>query len=79
MDRVVTSVIRTNANGTTSDDDNILRGLEPLLPLRNELTDFRVVFWVVDRTGPLGPSRQHEDCVSAGDKSRLEKTVSDYY
>lgn len=62
--------LRTNANSTTSNDHNILRGLKALLPLGHELTNVRVALWIVDGTSPLGSSRQHEDC-------ETEKTSDD--
>jgi hypothetical protein len=66
--------LRTDANSTTSNDHNVLCGLEALLPLRHELTNIGVALWVVDGTSPLGPSRQHEDC-EAGDQLVIVITV----
>ena len=61
-DNVAKNGLRTNADGTTSNDYHVLRGFKALLPLGHELTNVRIALWVVDRTGPLGSSRQHKDC-----------------
>jgi hypothetical protein len=59
---VVTNILRTDTNSATSNDHDVLCGLETLLPLRHELTNVSVAFWVVDGTSPLGSSRQYKDC-----------------
>jgi len=56
------NVRRTNAYRATSNNHDVLRGLKTLLPLGHELTNVGITLWEVDRTSPLGSSRQHEDC-----------------
>ena len=60
--KATTNVPRTNANSAATNDDDVLCGLEPFLPLGHELTNVGVVFWEIDRTSPFGPGCQYKDC-----------------
>lgn len=54
------SVLHTDADCSTSNDDDVFCGLKALLPLSHEFPNVGVGLWEVDGTRPFGSSREHE-------------------